>query len=171
VPIHFLAKTRGRPDRECHAAISSPLPLTRPPLRTESPTSSDTAPPLSSGLLGGPLNAIWVIVLRCVLDSTLDVQPLSPAFEAFLRDSINLDIMIGKSLFRRTVSAGERWGTSMGSYTTFPLGAVRWDFRPRSFVCMCAINLQVRENFKRWLSQLVTNRLDHHKNAQAHPCN
>ena len=40
------------------------------------------------------------IFRRCVLDSVLDVQPFSPTFEAFLSDRINLNIMIGKSMFQ-----------------------------------------------------------------------
>jgi len=53
-----------------------------------------------------------VIVLACVLDSALDVQPLSPAFEAFLSDSISLDIMSGKSLFQHIVSTGVEAGNN-----------------------------------------------------------
>ena len=94
------------------------------PLRSERATSSDIIPPLSSGQVGESPNAICVTLLGCILDSTLDVQPLSLALEAFLSDSINLEIMSGKSLFqhceRELEAENEKW-----SYTRFPLWVVR----------------------------------------------
>ena len=98
----FLAKTRGWFDSDPHAVPSSLLPRIRPPLRPEDPNSSGVVPSLSSGPVQGSLNVICMIVLGCVLDGALDVQLLSLAFEAFLSDRINLEIMGGKSLFQKS---------------------------------------------------------------------
>jgi len=93
-----LIKTRAQLDDDRHAISSSLLPLPCLSLRSESATSSDVVPPPSSGPTGGRPNSICAIVLTCVLDSTSDVQPLPLDFEAFLSDSINLDIISGRSL-------------------------------------------------------------------------
>ena len=58
----------------------------------------DVAPSLSSGPVGGLPNASFVTTLGCLLDSALDVQLLPLTLEAFLSESINLDIMSGNSL-------------------------------------------------------------------------
>lgn len=85
-----------------YTVLSSLPPLTRRFLRSEGATSSDVVSPLSSGSVGGPPNSIREMVLGCVLESALDVQPLPPSLEAFLSDNINLDIMSGKSLFQKS---------------------------------------------------------------------
>ena len=107
-------KTRARLDSDCYAVLAPLLHLARLSLRSESATSSDGVSPGRAGpfseLIGGSPNAIWVIVLGCVLDSASVVQPLPLTLEAFLSDNINLDIMSGESLFRRTVSISGRWG-------------------------------------------------------------
>ena len=81
---------------------SSLLPPICLSLRSPSATSSGVVSPLSSGPIGGSLNAICVIVRGCVLDSALDVQRFSVTLEAFSSENINLDIMIGKSLFQQS---------------------------------------------------------------------
>ena len=101
------AKTGGWLSSDCHTALKPLLLLTHPLLKSESATPLDMALPLSSGLVGGPLDAICVIVLRWALDRVLDVQPLSLTFNASLSDSINLDIMSGMRLFQK-LSAGGR---------------------------------------------------------------
>ena len=118
-------------DKGHHTVPSLLLPPARPSLRSESATSSDVVPPLSSG--GSP-NSIRVSALTCVLDSASDVQPLPLDLEAFLSDSINLDIMSGKSLSRRAVSTSGRKGMKMQPYTRFPLRVVQRCLRSRSFV-------------------------------------
>jgi len=114
-----------------HHAIPSSLPPSCPILRSESATSSDVVPPLPSG--GSP-NSIRESTLTCVLDRASDVQPLPLDLEAFLRDSINLDIMSGKSLSQWTVSTSGRHGTKMQPYTRFPLRVVQRYFRSCPFV-------------------------------------
>jgi len=101
-------KTQVRLDGDPHTFLSLPLP--RLPLRSESATSSNVVPLLPPGPSAGALNTICVIVMGCVLDSASDVHPFSLALEAFLSDSINLDIMRGKSLFQKIMSASERRG-------------------------------------------------------------
>ena len=84
-----------------HTVLSLLRSLTRLPLNSESAASSGVVPPLSSVSSRRRLNPIAVITPGYVLDSVLDVQPLSLTLEAFLRDSISLDIIRGKRLFQR----------------------------------------------------------------------
>ena len=73
---------------------------------------------------GGSANTRRVVTLNCAPDNALDVQPFSSTFEAFLSDSINLDIISGKSLsqFLSVKSEeGQRWcdrtlGSPCGSF-------------------------------------------------------
>jgi len=77
-----------------------------------SATSSDAVPPPLSVPLGGRSNSICILALGCVLDSASDVQPLSLDLDAFLSDSINLDIISGRSLLQ--IREYERQGVDQG---------------------------------------------------------
>ena len=83
-----------------YTAPSLLLPLISHSLKVESSSSSEAVPRLLScwGPIGGRSNSIWVTVLTCVPDSESDVQPFSLTLDAFLSDSINLDIITGMRL-------------------------------------------------------------------------
>jgi len=104
-----LLKTQVQLDKYRHAVPSSLLSSTYPSLRSESATSSDVVPPPSSGPSEGRPNSIRARVRTCDPDSASAVQPTPLDFEAFLRDSINLDIISGRSLSQifLSVSNGE----------------------------------------------------------------
>ena len=68
-----------------HTVLSPPRPLTylSPSPRSESvPELSVVAPLSSAGPAGGSPNAICVTIMGCVLDSLLEVQPLSLVLKA-----------------------------------------------------------------------------------------
>jgi len=76
-----------------------------------------------------------VIVLGCVLESALDVQPLSPTFEAFLSDSINLDIISGKSL-PKSRECGREVGNKYGIAHEVPAVGRSSEFQA-VILCVC----------------------------------
>ena len=164
---HPPNQIRTHLDSGHHAVSSSFLPLSCLVLRSESATSSDVVPPPPSG--GSP-NSILVSVLKCVLDSASDVQPLPLDLEAFLRDNINLDIMSGKSLSQRAVSTSRRQGMRMDRTRGSRCGSFKGvSGQIRSYIQM--INSQGRKKLKRGLNQLVIYCSDRRKNGRAYSRN